>query len=63
MVTRYLDALIAHNPKTLPLAPLARFTEDAVEKQLGVGLWKSTLTLGTFRQDIFDVRAGTYRWK
>jgi hypothetical protein len=61
MLTRYLDALTAHDPKTLPLAANARFTEDTVEKPLGEGLWKTAsgaLSLGTFRQDIIDVRAG-----
>lgn len=60
MLTRYLDALIAHDPGRLPLAPNARFTEDTVEKRLGEGLWKTaSLSLGTFRQDILDVRTGT----
>jgi hypothetical protein len=63
MLTRYLNALVAHDPKTLPLAANARFTQDTVEMPLGEGLWKpaaggGNLTLGTFRQDIIDVRAG-----
>ena len=58
MLTRYLNALIAHDPKTLPLAANARFTEDTVEKPLGEGLWKTASGLGTFRQDIIDVRGG-----
>ena len=63
MLTRYLDALVAHNPKPLPLAANARFTEDTVEKPLGDGLWKTAGNLGTFRQDVIDVRrqaAGTH---
>ncbi len=58
MITRYLNAVVAHDPKALPLASNARFTEDTVEKQLGEGLWKTASGLGTFRQDIIDVRTG-----
>jgi len=61
MITSYLNALVAHNPKMLPLAANARFTEDTVEKPLGEGLWKTasgSLSLGTFRQDVIDVRQG-----
>jgi hypothetical protein len=58
MLTSYLSALVAHDPKALPLAANARFTEDTVEMPLGEGLWKTASGLGTFRQDIIDVRAG-----
>jgi hypothetical protein len=58
MLTRYLNALVAHDPKTLPLAANARFSENAMEKPLGEGLWKTASGVGTFRQDILDVRQG-----
>jgi hypothetical protein len=58
LLTSYLGALVAHDPKALPLASNARFTEDTVEMPLGEGLWKTASGLGTFRQDIIDVRAG-----
>jgi hypothetical protein len=58
MLTSYLNALVAHNPKTLPLAANVRFTENTVEKPLGEGLWKTASGLGSFRQDILDVRQG-----
>jgi hypothetical protein len=51
-------ALVAHDPKALPFAANARFTEDTVEMPLGEGLWKTASGLGTFRQDIIDLRAG-----
>jgi len=56
VITGYLNALVAHNPKALPLAANVRFTEDTVEMPLGEGLWKTASGLGTFRQDIIDVR-------
>ena len=58
MLTSYLTALVAHDPKTLPLAANVRFTQDTVEMKLGDGLWKTASGLGTFRQDIIDVREG-----
>lgn len=58
IITSYLNALVAHDPKTLPLAANVRFTEDTVEKPLGEGLWETASGLGTFRQDIIDVREG-----
>lgn len=57
-ITRYLDALTAHNPSALPLAPNVRFTEDTVEMKLGEGLWKSASRLRGYRQDFLDVRQG-----
>lgn len=63
MLTRYLNAVVAHDPATLPLAPNARFTENTVEMPVGQGLWKTASSLGTFRQDVIDVResvAGTH---
>lgn len=55
MVTRYLDALVAHDPSKLPLAADVRFTEDSKSLKLGEGLWKAALTQGAFRQDYLDV--------
>ncbi len=57
-VTQYLDALIAHNPKALPVSDKVKFTEDTVEMRLGEGLWKGATRLGIHRQDILDVRQG-----
>jgi hypothetical protein len=57
-VTRYLDALIARNPDTLPLADNVKFTEDCNEMQLGEGLWKTITSLTDYRRDILDVREG-----
>jgi hypothetical protein len=42
-VTKYLDAMIAHNPESLPVAAGVRFTEDFKELKLGEGLWKKNI--------------------
>jgi hypothetical protein len=41
MVTKYVEALVAHTPQTLPLAPNVRFTEDSRALSLGDGAWKT----------------------
>src|SRR5678816_2006688 len=57
-ITRYLNAMVAHAPGTLPLAPKVRFTEDTVETKLGDGLWKSASKIRPYRLDILDVAQG-----
>ena len=51
-VDRYLQALVAHEPASLPLAPGVRYTENGQELALGSGLW------GTAS----DVPAHDYAW-
>src|SRR5580658_1057381 len=57
-ITQYLDAMLTHNPSTLPLSGKVRFTEDTVDMKLGEGLWKNASKIGSYRQDILDVRQG-----
>jgi hypothetical protein len=57
-ITQYLDAMLAHNPKILPVSDKVRFTEDAVDMKLGEGLWKNASKIRSYRQDILDVRQG-----
>ena len=58
MITKYVEAMVAHTPQSLPLAPNVRFTEDSRELPLGEGAWKTVTRAGTFRQDYLDVRRG-----
>jgi hypothetical protein len=57
-ITQYLDAMLTHNPRTLPLSDKVRFTEDGVDMKLGEGLWKNASKISGYRQDILDVRQG-----
>ncbi len=57
-ITQYLDAMVKHDPKTLPLAANARFTEDTKTLPLGEGLWKGINKLREYRQDFLDARDG-----
>jgi hypothetical protein len=58
LITQYLNAMVAHDPKSLPLATGARFTEDTKTLTLGEGLWKNASGLRSYRQDFLDVREG-----
>lgn len=57
-ITQYLDAMLTHNPRTLPVSDKVRFTEDTVDMKLGEGLWKNASKITSYRQDILDVRQG-----
>jgi hypothetical protein len=57
-VTRYLDAMVAHNPGALALSGRDRFTENSEEMRLGEGLWKDASRITPYRVDILDVRQG-----
>ena len=57
-VTRYLDAMVAHTPKALPLSPNVRFTEDTVNVKIGDGLWKAASKIRPYRLDILDTTQG-----
>ena len=58
MITRYVEAIVAHAPQSLPLAENVRFTEERGELKLGDGAWKTVTRAGSFRQDYLDVRRG-----
>jgi hypothetical protein len=57
-VDRYLDAVVAHDPSRLPLAPGVRFTEDGQVLQVGDGLWRTMRRKGHYRLFVSDVPAG-----
>jgi hypothetical protein len=56
LITRYVDAVLAHDHSKLPLAEHVRFTEDSKALELGDGLWKTVTAKGRFRQDYLDTR-------
>ncbi len=59
VMTKYLDSLVAHDPKKAPLAANVRFTEDAKELKVGEGFWKTATKLRPFRTDFLDPQTGT----
>ena len=59
VITRYLDSLVAHDPKKAPLTAGARFTEDGQELAIGEGLWKTASKVRPNRRDYLDERENT----
>src|SRR5579863_10334568 len=57
-VDHYLDAVLAHNPSLVPLAPGVRFTEDGQRLAIGDGLWRTMHAKGHYRLFVADPQAG-----
>jgi hypothetical protein len=57
-VDKYLDAVVAHKPSAVPIAPNAKFTEDGQRLVIGDGLWNTMKAKGTYRLFVTDVPAG-----
>lgn len=57
-VDRYLDAVAANQPASVPLSPNVRFTEDGQRLLIGDGLWNTMKARGKYRLFVTDVPAG-----
>jgi hypothetical protein len=57
-VDKYLDAVIAHNPKLLPLSRNVKFTENGVRLEVGDAQWKTVIGKGSYRLFVTDPEAG-----
>ncbi len=57
-INRYLDAMVARNPYSLPLAPKVKFTENEQVIPLGEGIWGTASGLGTYKLYISDPQTG-----
>jgi hypothetical protein len=55
LVDRYFEALAAHDPSGLPLAPNARSTENGADVAVGKGLWQ-TAGNALMRRVLIDTR-------
>jgi hypothetical protein len=58
LVDRYVDALVAHDPGRIPVAPGVRFVENGVQLPLGSALWKTASARGTYSHYFADVAGG-----
>jgi hypothetical protein len=54
----YFEALAAHDPARLPLAPNLKYTETGIVKPLGQGLWKTAEGLPRYRLNLYDPETG-----
>jgi len=57
-VDRYLDALVAHDAFSLPLAPGVVFSENSQRLTMGDGLWNTATGLGEYRLYVSDPEGG-----
>lgn len=57
LITSYLDALAAHDPKRLPATADVRFTENGVAVPLGEALWVTFEKRLDYRVDYLDTEA------
>ena len=57
-VDRYLDAMVAHDPKQVPLAKNVKFTENGQRLEIPDALWNSMAAKGTYRLFVSDPQAG-----
>ncbi|MBZ5696389.1 MAG: hypothetical protein LAN36_13645 [Acidobacteriia bacterium] len=58
LVDAYRAALIEHNPSMLPLAPYARYTENAQDLKFTDGLWGTLTGWGSYKLYIDDPEEG-----
>jgi hypothetical protein len=56
-VERYFDAVIANDPKLVPISPNVKFTEDGQRLLIGDGLWNTAKAKGKYRLFVTDVPA------
>jgi hypothetical protein len=57
-IDQYMDALIAHNPNTLPVPPRMKMTENGQRLEPGDGFWRTATGKGTYRLFVADPQAG-----
>ena len=54
----YLQALLKHDPASLPVTRNVKYTENGVRITLGDGLWQTATAPPTYRLDVIDEEAG-----
>jgi len=58
-VDKYLEAMVAHDPKLVPFAKGVTFTENGQKLEIGDGLWNTMAGRGTYRLFVTDPEAGS----
>jgi hypothetical protein len=58
VMNQYLAALVAHNPKSLPLSRDVMYTENAQRMELGDGFWKTVEGRGNYTHMFADPEFG-----
>jgi hypothetical protein len=58
IMNQYLEALVAHDPKRLPLSRKVKHTENTIQLPVGDGLWATASDLPAYRLYACDTLAG-----
>jgi hypothetical protein len=58
LVNQYLAALVAHDPKRLPLSADAMYTENDQTIEMGDGFWKTAEAVGNYKHYFADPEFG-----
>ena len=58
VVDQYLAALVAHDPKRLPLSADVKYTENDQAMSVGDGFWKTAESVGNYRHIFADPEFG-----
>ena len=58
LVNQYLAAVVAHDPKRLPLSQDVRYTENDQPLEIGDGFWKTAEAVGNYRHYFADPAFG-----
>ena len=58
LVNQYLAALVAHDPKRLPLSADAMYTENDQTIEVGDGFWKTAEAVGNYKHYFADPEFG-----
>ena len=54
LVNQYLDAVVAHEPKRLPLSADVKYTENEQLLDVGDGFWKTATARGNYNHYFAD---------
>ena len=59
LVDKYLNAMVAHDPRQIPAAPHVRLTENTIPLKLGDALWGTLTAVGSYKLYFADPAGGT----
>ena len=57
-VDQYLDAVVRHDPKLVPLTKNVKYTENGQRLDPGDGIWRSMVAKGSYRLFVTDTQTG-----
>jgi hypothetical protein len=62
LINQYIDAVVAHDPKRLPLSADVKYTEQEQIMEVGDGFWKTAVGRGNYNHYFADPVSGQAGW-